>query len=219
MKQYKYIIFDFDGTINNTYEGIAYTFKRTLDLYNIDYSNVDFNDHIGPPLDYSFQHLVGGEHWQEALVKYRQIYDQCGAVDMCQLYDGIVDTLQSLKSAGYQLAVATSKYQPYAIKSLKKLGIYHLFDYVYGQTETRGYKDEILASLLADNGWDKHDCLMIGDTHYDIQGAQSNGIDILAVSYGFESRESLAQHNPTAIVDSTKEIQKYLGVNKSERKI
>ena len=63
MKSYKYIIFDFDGTINNTAPGIVATFKKVLEMYNVDYSGVDFNKHIGPPLEYSFKELVGGDRW------------------------------------------------------------------------------------------------------------------------------------------------------------
>ena len=51
---YKYLIFDFDGTINNTAPGITATFKATLDAFGVDYSNVDFTKHIGPPLKHSF---------------------------------------------------------------------------------------------------------------------------------------------------------------------
>lgn len=50
MKKYKYIIFDFDGTINDTSQGIYHTFKKVLDILGINYDGVDFSRHIGPPL-------------------------------------------------------------------------------------------------------------------------------------------------------------------------
>ena len=99
--KYRYIIFDFDGTINNTAPGIVATFKRVLDMYRVDYSDVDFNKHIGPPLEYSFKELVGGDRWREALETYRRIFEETNAVRNSFLYDGIVDTLKKLYDEGH----------------------------------------------------------------------------------------------------------------------
>ncbi len=208
--KYKYLIFDFDGTINNTEQGITDTFKKVLDIYGIDYSNVDFKKHIGPPLEYSFQHLVGGDNWQQALKDYRRIFEEDKAGLKSKPYDGIEHTMQELKKAGFVLSVATSKYEPFAIQSLQHLKLYNLFDCVYGQNERRGFKNEILSQLISDNKWEKDSCLMIGDTCFDVDGARDNNIDVVAVSYGFESRGVLAQHAPEAIVDSTSELLQLL---------
>lgn len=218
MKSYKYIIFDFDGTINNTAPGIVATFKKVLEMYNVDYSGVDFNKHIGPPLEYSFKELVGGGRWQEALNTYRRVFVETDAISNSFLYDGIVDTLKKLNEHGYILSVATSKYEPFAIQSLKMLGISQYFTCLYGQTEKRGFKDEILAQLISDNGWEKSCCLMIGDTCYDVNGAKANGIDVMAVTYGFESEEKLKQANPDYITDSTRGICDLLLGDKDEEK-
>lgn len=207
---YKYIIFDFDGTINNTEPGITATFKKVLDLYGVDYSNVDFRRHIGPPLEFSFKELMGGGDWQQALKDYRRIFVEDNAMLNSKPYDGIKDALKQLSKMNFVLAVATSKYEPFAIQSLEHLGLDGLFDKVYGQTERRGYKNEILAQLIADNGWDKSQCLMIGDTCYDIDGARDNGIDVVAVSYGFEYRDVLEKAQPNAVVDSVDELLQLL---------
>ncbi len=208
--KYKYIIFDFDGTINNTEEGITNSFKATLDLYGIEHTNIDFRRHIGPPLEFSFRELVGDDRWEQAVTEYRKIFSQSGAVDQCHVYDGIIEVLDTLHQRGYILSIATSKYQPYALQSLAKLGIMDKFDVVYGQTERRGYKNEILAQLIGDHDWDKSQCLMVGDTHYDVEGAHANNIDVLAVTYGFETREQLLECEPTYIVDSTTAILELL---------
>ncbi len=209
--RYKYLIFDFDGTINNTAPGITATFKKVLDMYAVDYSEVDFNRHIGPPLEFSFQELVGGDRWKSALDDYRRIFSEDNAALNSSIYPGIEETLKSLSDSGrYRLSVATSKYQPFAEESLKFLGIDGLFDCVYGQTETRGYKNEILAQLIGDNGWDRRRCLMIGDTCYDIDGARDNGVDILAVTYGFQKKSELINASPDFLADSPGEIAELL---------
>ena len=207
---YKYVIFDFDGTINDTSPGIFAAFKKTLDVFGVDYSKVDFRRHIGPPLEYSFRELVGDDKWMEAIPVYRKIFIEDDGLRNSKLYDGVKETLAAVKKCGYVVALATSKYEPFALESLKMLDIEQYFDYVYAQNDRRQYKDEILSQLIGDNGWDKSLCVMVGDTHFDVQGAHANGIDVIAVTYGFEDKDALVALSPEAVVDSPREIYQAL---------
>ena len=210
MKKYKYLIFDFDGTINNTSEGIYHTFKKVLDTMGVGYEGVDFDRHIGPPLTFSYTELVGAKRCQEGIVLHRKIFAEDNAVEMSKLYDGIFEVLCKLKGAGFTLAIASSKYQPHAISSISRFGLQDIFTAVYGQTEKRGFKSEVLRQLIADNAWDKSRCIMIGDTPYDIDGAHSNGIDAMAVTYGFGKMDELISSKPELIAHSPEEIVKLL---------
>ena len=206
-KQYKYIIFDFDGTINNTAPGIYATFTAVLNHYGVDARTVDLSRHIGPPLADSYTHLVGADNCQEAIELHRKAYAELNASFMSFLYDGIVDVLEQLTASGkYVLAIASSKYEPHAVESLAYHKIDKYFKYVYGQTEKRGFKEEVLRQLIDDNGFERNECLMIGDTLHDVEGAHANGIDVVAVTYGFGTRDELVAANPIAICDSPKEI-------------
>ena len=206
-KHYKYIIFDFDGTINNTAPGIYATFTAVLNHYGIDVSTVDLSRHIGPPLTDSYTHLVGAEKCQEAIALHRKAYDELNALYNSVLYDGIVDVLEQLSASGkYVLAIASSKYQPHAIESLAYHKISKYFRCVYGQTEQRGFKEEVLRQLIDDNGFNRDECLMIGDTLHDVEGAHANGIDVVAVTYGFGKTDELRATKPIAICNSPKEI-------------
>ena len=210
-KNYKYIIFDFDGTINDTSAGIYATFTKVLTHYGVDASSVDLSKHIGPPLTDSYTHLLGAERCNEAIQLHRKVYDEINAIQSSCLYDGIVDVLDKLyHSDKYLLAIASSKYQPHAIDSLAYHNIQGYFHSVYGQTEGRGFKAEVLRQLIADNGWDASQCLMIGDTLHDIQGARANGIDVIAVTYGFGKRDELISAHPIALCDSPFDILKLL---------
>ena len=206
-KQYKYIIFDFDGTINNTSPGIYSTFTKVLAHFGVDASAVDLSRHIGPPLNDSYTHLVGAEKCNQAIALHKKVFAEDNAAENSFLYDGIVDVLTKLRQSGkYTLAIASSKYQPHAIESLKYHKIEEYFDSVYGQTEQRGFKAEVLRQLIEDNGWDKAKCLMIGDTLHDVEGAHANGIDVVAVTYGFGKVDELRAANPIALCDTPKDI-------------
>ncbi len=209
-KRYKYIIFDFDGTVNNTAPGIYATFTAVLARFGVDASNIDLSRHIGPPLSDSYTQLVGSERCDEAIELHKKIFAETQAYRNSFLYDGITDVLDKLTKAGYILSLASSKYQPHAEESLVYHNIGQYFRYVYGQTESRGFKSEVLRQLIEDNKWDRSLCLMIGDTLHDVDGAHANGIDVVAVTYGFGKREELEQARPIALVDSPKEIEELL---------
>ena len=208
--KYKYLIFDFDGTINDTSVGIYHTFKKVLDVMGVPYEGVDFDRHIGPPLEFSYTELVGASRCEEGIALHRKIFAEDNAVEMSKLYDGIFDVLCQLQRAGFVLAIASSKYQPHALSSIERFGLKDVFVAVYGQTEQRGFKAEVLRQLIADNGWDKHRCIMIGDTPYDVDGAHSNGIDAMAVTYGFGKTDELMSSKPELVAHSPQQIAEIL---------
>lgn len=210
-KRYKNIIFDFDGTINNTAPGIYATFTEVLKRFGISADGTDLSEHIGPPLSYSYAKLVGEKYCREAVELHRRIFAETEAVKQSFLYDGIIDVLDKLYYSGkYALSIASCKYQPHIAESLVYHKIDKYFDCVYGQTDKRGYKSEVLRQLIDDNGWARKDCLMIGDTMHDVDGANQNGIDVVAVTYGFEKREILQKANVAALVDNPSDILKLL---------
>lgn len=213
MKNYKYIIFDFDGTVNDTSEGIYHTFKKVLGLMGVNAEGIDFSRHIGPPLEFSYTELVGAERCLQGIELHRKVFVEDNAVQMSRLYDGIVQTLTELKRRGYVLAIASSKYQPHAVDSIKNFHLDSLFSFVYGQNEKRGFKTEVLRQLIDDNGWNREQCLMIGDTPYDIDGAHENGVDAMAVTYGFGSKAQLMQSRPEMVANSPQEILQLLTEN------
>lgn len=204
--KYRCIIFDFDGTINDTSPGIYATFRKVLSHFGVDYSDVDLSRHIGPPLEYTYEHLVGKQNMDEAIKLHYKVFADDNAAQNSHLYDGIKQTIAALKNHGYVIAIASSKYEPHAVESLAYFGLSQYFDYVYGQTERRGYKIEVLRQLIDDHNWDRSKCLMIGDTFYDAEGAAANKVDFLAVSYGFGHMNELLKGNPVAIADSPKQI-------------
>lgn len=209
-KKYKYIIFDFDGTINNTSPGIYSTFTKTLAHFGVDAKNVDLSEHIGPPLSYSYAELLGEELIDEAIAFHCKTFAEDNAAQNSFLYEGITEVLEKLVNRGYKLYIASSKYEPHAVESLKYHKISQYFCGVYGQTETRGYKAEVIRQLVEKEGLDKNLCLMIGDTLHDLNGAKDNGIDAAAVSYGFGKTEALKSAQPIVMFDSCREILGFL---------
>lgn len=210
-KTYKHIIFDFDGTINDTSEGIYATFTAVLKHFGIDASGIDLSEHIGPPLKYSYTKLVGAEHCDEAIELHAKAFAELNAVSLSKPYEGAIELLSRVSSCGkYTVSVASCKYQPHLLSSLKMFNIDKYFDYVYAQTETRQFKAEVINALITENGMNRAECLLVGDTLNDIDGAVANGIDVVAVTYGFGKREDLMRSPAVALCDTVDELTELL---------
>ena len=210
-KKYKYLIFDFDGTINDTSQGIYATFTRVLAQFGIDASNVDLKEHIGPPLKYSYTKLVGENNCDKAIELHAKAFAELNAVAMSKPYDGAIELLDKLKKSGkYELSLATCKYQPNLDASLAMFNLDKYFDHAYAQTETRQFKSEVINALIEDFGYDRQQCLMIGDTLNDIDGAVANGIDVVAVAYGFGDKADLIKSQAVAVCDTVDDVAQLL---------
>lgn len=209
-KTYKYIIFDFDGTLNDTSPGIYATFTAVLNSFGADASRTDLSRHIGPPLEDSYTELLGADRCAAAVALHKQIFSQTHAAENSRLYDGITDVLAALQAHGYVLSIASSKYEPHAIESLRYHKLTDYFQFVYGQTDKRGFKRDVLAQLIGDHGWNKDECLLIGDTVHDALGAEYCNIDFVAVTYGFGKEDELKKFHPISTVSSPKQILELL---------
>lgn len=212
-KDYKYIIFDLDGTLSNPSKGIFNGFRHALDKMGV--QNVDesvFTLMIGPPLQASLKkHFFNNDSKVEQAVKYfREYYSVTGLFENT-VYDGIPDLLKSLKENGRKLFVATNKPQPFAISILEhfKLDVY--FESIHGvdPSKSNSCKEDMVELILEKiSSSELSNTVIVGDTHYDVQAGKQFGFDTIALTYGFGSRESLVNANPTIIIDSIPELKK-----------
>lgn len=206
--KYKTILFDLDGTISNTSSGIIFCLKATFEKFGVDWSLYDLYEFIGPPLTTTCQ-MIAGEDYSpaEVLEYFRDLYKDHVYDNV--LYDGMKELLSFLKQSGFAIGVATSKYQPMAFKVLEKLGVLPFFDFVYGALPDRGEKDEILSAIFEDDLAQKKTTVLVGDTVYDMRGAQKVGIDAVAVTYGFGKLRDLQQYSPVAICKDTAQLKDF----------
>ena len=215
MKDRNCILFDLDGTLSDSGEGIMNSVRYALGQFGLEADSRVLRTFIGPPLKDSFRNHFGfnDEQINEAIRIYRQFYDEHGFFQN-RLYPGILELLGDLAQAGKTLAVATTKAEYYAHKTLEYLGIDRFFpkELVVGAylDGTRSNKAEVIATVLERLGGGTAEKVMVGDRKFDILGAKANGLDVIAVTYGFGDREEIEAHKPTVIVDSIDELRKLL---------
>ncbi|MCI5873100.1 MAG: HAD hydrolase-like protein [Clostridiales bacterium] len=213
----KAILFDLDGTIINSEEGITKCVQYALKAYGVDEPDLkNLLCFIGPPLDPVFRERYGmteEEAW-EAVQKYRERFDVKGIFECC-LYDGVADVIRSLKEKGYVLALASSKPELACRRILEHFALLPYFDEVVGATldGSISTKEEVLEELgrrMEHMQITKDEMCLIGDTKYDAAGAKAFGIRCIGVDYGFGKREDILAAGAEIVFSRIEEVERYI---------
>lgn len=208
---YDYFLFDLDGTLIDSGEGVTNAVGYALNKMGIEVPDrSELYKFIGPPLYDSFREFYGmnPEEVKKAIEYYREYYPVKGVFE-CFLYDGVKETLTALKADGKVVMMATSKPEVQAVRILKHFGIDSLFDVMAGATEdvSRSRKEDVVRYALQIGGVkDLSKAIMVGDRHFDVDGARMNGMECIGVLYGYGSREEMEQAGAKYIVERPQDI-------------
>ena len=207
----KAVIFDFDGTICNTGEGIMKSAKYALDTFGVPCGKwEELSFFIGPPLLVTFQEKFNQEVSQasELVKKFRERYGKQGIYESA-LYDGVAELISSLKADGMKLAIASSKPEKYINELLERFGVAGFFDVVCGVSFTADCesKQSIIARALNGLGVSNEEALCVGDKFYDIDGAKANHIKSVGVLWGYGSKFELIECSADFIAEKPGDIE------------
>ena len=195
----KYIFFDFDGTISNTHDGVCDILEKTFDKYKVDVDKSLYSRFIGPPLSETFEKYIGKDKAYEAVQYFRTLYVGENAIYKSKLYDGVADMLaQCHDMEGITTGVATCKKHEEADHLLDWFGVRNSVEILSGLVyNVRETKAEVLQYALDKYGLQAQDCVMVGDTIYDVEGVEELGIDCILCLWGFGDYENI--HNKNVI--------------------
>lgn len=205
---YTAIFFDLDGTLTDSSEGITKCAQLALSHFGIPVPDTDaLKVFIGPPLRETFPRFgVPEERVEEAVSVFRSRYTTVGKFEN-RPYDGIRQVLETLLERGLKLYVATSKPQETAVEILDKFDLSRYFRLICGATMDgkRDSKESVIAYLLEQTGTGEK-AVMVGDTAYDVIGANAFSIPTIGVSWGFGSREEMEVAGAVSVVDTMAEL-------------
>lgn len=205
----KYILFDLDGTLTDSKEGITKSVQYALKKFGIEEDCENLTSFIGPPLLQSFMEFYNFdmEKSQLAIKHYRQRYADVGVFEN-KTIDGMADLLQKLKELGYVLAVATSKPTNFAIQICDKFELSKYLDLIVGSEldGTRSKKSEVIFEVMNQLKVNPKDVIMIGDRKHDIIGAKEAGVKSIGVTFGYAKDNELEEAGADFIVDTPKEL-------------
>lgn len=211
MKDYTYYLFDFDGTLCDSTEGIINSVIYALKCYGIEETDREkLKYFIGPPLFQSFKDLynVSDEDSLWLVEKYRERYRADGYKES-EIYDGVKDMLKNLKARGKKIAVASSKPKFFVEQISENIGISEYYDFISAEkfsNTTSSKKDLINACLEFFGNPPKSEVLMVGDRHFDINGAKDAGCDSAGAVFGLGEVEELTEAGATWLLYKPEDI-------------
>lgn len=211
--RFKNFIFDFDGTLFDTKEGIIacahYTFKK-LNLSQI--PDKQITEATGPPLDTFLARVLNRE--DDKLVKkainiYKKKYDSF-ALKKSTPYPGMVDLIKFLTSVNFKLYVVTNKRYLITYKLLKKFSLIDHFQKIrawHPGIKMDQSKDIMIKKLISDEKLEKDKTCIIGDKREDIIAGKRNNIFTVGAGYGYGSRDELRLARPDRIIYNIKSLK------------
>ncbi len=185
------VIFDLDGTLTDSAEGIVASFRHALDAVGAEVPDGDLVSMIvGPPMPDTLRGLGLGDRADTAIAAYRADYVDRGW-SMNRPFEGIPALLSDLQAAGVRMAVATSKVEPTAQRILAHFGLDTCFEVIAGASPdgTRSAKSDVVARALDQLAPLPERVVMIGDRFHDVEGAAVHGIGTIVVGWGYGHRD------------------------------
>ena len=208
----KTILFDLDGTLTDSGEGIINCVIYALERFGLPIpAREELRYFVGPPLHESFvKQGVPADRAEEAVAVYRERYVPTGMLEN-EPYDGIQEVLEQLKAEGHTLYVASSKPEWMCVEILKHFDLAKYFDRICGATmdASRTNKEAVIAYLIQETGGGDS-MVMVGDTKFDVLGAKVHGIPCIGVSWGYGTVEDMQEAGAAAIADTMDELKKLL---------
>lgn len=184
----KNVIFDLDGTLLNTTEGVIESVKYTARSLGYPMlSSKKFLKFIGPPIQQSFMTYYGADRdrAQVAADTFRKYYKDTALLKAVP-YEGIYELCEILQKNHIKMAVATYKREDYALTLLKHFHFQEYCNPVHGaDNHNKLKKEDIIEICIEEMGGKKGETVLIGDTLNDAMAAEKAGILFIAVTYGF----------------------------------
>lgn len=204
----KSILFDLDGTLTDSGEGIMNCAVPALERFGIPIPSRDaLRVFVGPPLHDTFRQFgVPEDQVDEAIRIYRSRYVPIGKFENTP-YPGIRELLEKLRAQGHRLFVATSKPEDMSVEILGHFDLARFFDHICGASldRSRSSKDAVIAYLLQQHGAGEQ-MVMVGDTVFDILGAAAHGIPAVGVAWGYGGVEEMKKAGAAAIAATMDEL-------------
>lgn len=215
MSKYEIAVFDVDGTLLDTREGVLSAVKEVIVNHDLPMPTPEvLETFIGPPIQDSLAktfHLEKAKA-DELAAEFRTSYKGPNLIK-AKPYDGIYELMDELVKRNIKIAVATYKRQDYAEDILKHFGFDQYSKILYGSDfEGKLKKVDIIRKCMVDLGSEDYkNAVMIGDSWHDANGAELLGVDFLGVTYGFDfhSKEDVEKCTSVGSADTPLELLKY----------
>lgn len=214
MNTYSAVFFDWDGTVADTRRGIFNSVRYAIGEYGIpDRPDEELTYFIGPPLYDGFEHVFGAApDLAVALTDtYRVYYRETGIFE-CDVYEGLGDLLRALRVAGVKTAVVSSKPKVFLDRLVEHFGLTDCFDTVVGPALDNhdSNKEVLVRAALRELDVPAKRAAMVGDRHFDMEGAAAAGVAAIGVLYGYGTKEELLAAGARSVAETVEDLKAIL---------
>lgn len=212
---YKAVIFDLDGTLLDTLEDLKNSVNYALENNGMPKRSLEeVRAFVGNGVGKLIKRAVPSETQEEDIQRVFadfKLHYSVHCEDFTKPYPGINELLDELRSAGIKTAVVSNKLES-AVKKLCRKYFGNGISAAAGDIEGRKRKPEpdSVFAALKEIGAEADDAVYVGDSEVDIVTAENCGMDCISVSWGFRSRETLAEAGAKVIVDTVSDIKRIL---------
>jgi HAD superfamily hydrolase (TIGR01549 family) len=208
-KELKLLVFDLDGTLIDSQEGIVQGINFALKKVGLkEKSSEEISSYIGRGVDYLVQQSLGKgkdslfEKTKTILDNYRQDYP-----DNARLYPGVKDILEYFRNK--TKVIITNREKEFALPALKVLRINGYFADIVGADDVECMKPSPcpLDYAVKKFKMNKEKTMMVGDMDVDVLAGKHAGILTCAVTYGIGKKEDILKAGPDYIIDDISQLK------------
>ena len=201
----KVVIFDFDGTLADTFGVVLEIFDHIAAEMGFKRLNQGELKKLRDKTAREIMELLEISIFQVPFVmrKLRLMFKS--HLDDTDFIKGISEVVLELKERDYVLGIVSSNNKENVEALLKRENLYKLFDFIVTGSSIWG-KDKLLLRVLSEHKLKPEEVVYVGDETRDIEAARKAKIDVISVSWGFDSNKLLKQHTPSVLLDSPSEI-------------
>ncbi|MDD2289387.1 MAG: HAD-IA family hydrolase [Bacteroidales bacterium] len=205
MKTIQYILFDFDGTLADTFDLVFTLYNSIAGEYGCKPLKPEDRQIIaaGKPQDLLRQYNMSAHKLGLITIRIRK--EILSHVPQMKPFEGMKEVLTTLRDKGYRLGIITSNARPNVVLFLENNGMNSLFDFVYSGKSLFG-KDKVFKRMLAKKKIHPASAIYVGDETRDIEACRKVGIPIVSVTWGMNNREILSTLNPDQMAHTPQEI-------------
>ena len=211
--KYELIVFDMDGTILDTLEDLKNSMNHTLKLHGMPERSLDeIRSFVGNGIRRLIEQAVVNNTSEAKITEIHKDFMkhyEVHCADFTKPYDGVNDLIRELRKRGYKTAVVSNKADA-AVQDLCVQYFPGLFDLAIGETPDVARKPapDMVNLALDYFKTSKEKAVYIGDSDVDVATARNSELDMIAVDWGFRSRECLIEQGAKIIVSKPEEILK-----------
>jgi len=214
------VLIDLDGTLVDSVPDLAYCLDEMMKALELEPWGIDkARGWVGNGVDRLVKRALTDTLWDDpadelfakAQPIFMALYAENTSGRSC-LYDGVVEGLDFLKSAGFKVGCVTNKAEAFTVPLLKDVGIHGYFEIIVsGDTTAKKKPDPMPLLYAADKmGVAAEDCLMIGDSMHDVEAARNAKFQVVSVPYGYNHGVDIREAKPDVVIESLAELKTLL---------